>query len=166
VAGTGGAGVAGVGGGVAGSVGAAGTGGSGGATGGTGGAPTLTVVINEVTPVMPDYIELFNTTAGDVDISGWTVTDSAPQTAGHTYTFPAATIVPAGGYVALDGEMVDFDFGLGGGDSVILNNATGTQIDIYTWTSAPTGGYSRCPNGTGAFTARPLTANGMPNNCP
>jgi hypothetical protein len=129
----------------------------------------LTVTINEISSANPDYIELFNTTANDVDISNWYVTDSEPQTAGHTYTFPAGSIMAAGAFVALEGEMMDFDFGLSGSDSVVLHNAAGTVIDTYTWDTAPSmGSYSRCPNGTGAFANRPRTQTGtdLTNNCP
>ena len=43
-----------------------------------------------------EFVELFNTTGSDVDISGWTLTRGA-----STFTFPAGTMIPAGGYVIL-----------------------------------------------------------------
>ena len=156
-------------GGVAGTTGAAGTGGVAGTTGsaGTGGTGAqLTVTINEISTANPDYIELFNTTAGDIDISNWYVTDSDPT---HTYTFPTGSIMASGAFIALEGEMMDFDFGLSGSDAVVLHNAAGTVIDTYTWDAAPSmGSYSRCPNGTGAFTNRPRTQTdpNLTNNCP
>ena len=124
-------------------------------------------MINEANSVGngADYIELFNKGTGTVDISGWTVTDNAPTTSGHTYTFATPTMLAAGGYVALH-NPADFGFGLGDADSVILNNNNGVQIDRFDWTMPNTmGSYSRCPNGTGSFVDRPLTNNGA-NNCP
>jgi hypothetical protein len=96
-----------------------------------------------------------------VDLAGWTVTDSDPT---HIYTLAAGATIAAGGYIALDNPG-EFTFGLGGADAVHLYNASHVEIDALTWTADPTGSYSRCPNGTGAFSQHPLTNNGTANSC-
>ena len=81
------------------------------------------VVINEImyrpgttTPVFTvenvgrEFIELHNTGAAAVDISGWALTN------GVNYTFPAATTIPAGGFVVIanDPAAVQALYGISG----------------------------------------------------
>ena len=58
------------------------------------------IVINEVlsrsVPPATDFVELYNPTATDVDISGWFITDDA--TNAFKFRIPNSIIVPAGGY--------------------------------------------------------------------
>ncbi|RYD31068.1 MAG: hypothetical protein EOP86_18715, partial [Verrucomicrobiaceae bacterium] len=60
-------------------------------------APT-NIIINEVhyDPLDPtksqEFVELYNPTAADVDLAGWKITDAVE------FTFPAGTVIPAGGY--------------------------------------------------------------------
>ncbi len=67
------------------------------------------VVINEVYYDAPtgysepqcEWIEIYNPTSSDVDISGWIITDN-PSPDGGTegaWTFPQGTTIPAGGYI-------------------------------------------------------------------
>jgi hypothetical protein len=62
------------------------------------------IVVNEVlaNSASPggDWIELHNTTSGDVDISNWWLSDSA--TSPNKYPIPANTVIPAGGYLVFD----------------------------------------------------------------
>ncbi|MES2866248.1 MAG: lamin tail domain-containing protein, partial [Actinomycetota bacterium] len=85
-------------------------------------AAPLGVRINEVVSnggSPDDWIEFYNESDADVDLSGYIVQDNSEK---NPYEFPAGTIVTPGGYLVLDtlsdtGEG-DFDFGLGKGDSV------------------------------------------------
>ena len=58
------------------------------------------VLVNEVlarsTSGEPDWIELYNPTAADADISGWFLSDS--KSVPDKYHLPAGTRIPAGGY--------------------------------------------------------------------
>ena len=108
-----------------------------------------TVKINEVesnggTP--GDWVELVNTGAAPVDVSGWVVKDNDDT---HAFTVAAGTTVAAGAFLALD---VDPVFGLGGADSarLFLPDAT-TLVDSYSWTAHAATTYGRCPDGTGTF---------------
>jgi len=67
-------------------------------------SPIAPVFINEVltrpAPPFEDAIELFNPGTNDVDISGWFLTDDFDVPA--KYVMPPGTLVPAGGFLALD----------------------------------------------------------------
>ena len=95
-----------------------------------------------------EFVELFNTSGVDVDISGWTLTDGG----GDVFTFPAGTILPAGehlvvvggwdpgtppSYVLVEGS----NFGLlNGGDNITLSNADGTSSASASYGSDSTAG--------------------------
>jgi hypothetical protein len=124
----------------------------------SGGAPAG-VVINEVTSLLNDEIELFNNSGDAVDVSGWTVLDSgATSTA---YTFPAASMLAAGGRTVLV-KNTHHTFGLGTPDTVTLRNTAGDVMDVVSWTAAIASSRCRLPDGTGAFTACTATF-GAPN---
>ncbi|WP_209021839.1 lamin tail domain-containing protein [Nocardioides sp. 503] len=108
-----------------------------------------------------DWVELVNNGAGAADVSGWVLRDSAE---GAGYTLPAASTIPAGGYLVLD--EASFVFGLGGSDSVRLFAADGTTlVDSHTWTAHAATTYGRCPNGTGAFATTQVATKGAANVC-
>jgi len=124
----------------------------------SGGAPAG-VVINEVTSLNNDEIELFNNSGDAVDVSGWTVLDAgATSTA---YTFPAASTLAAGGRTVLV-KNTHHTFGLGTPDTVTLRNTAGDVVDVVSWTAAIASSRCRLPDGTGAFTACTATF-GAPN---
>ena len=100
------------------------------------------IVINEIhydpepktEPV--EFIELHNTGASAVDISNWQFTD------GVTFTFPAATSIPAGGYLVISENPTAFQTKFGStalgpwtgslsndGEEIELKNAQGILID-------------------------------------
>ena len=71
------------------------------------------VKINEVRSDPTDTIELVNTGAGTVDISGWTLKDDDDT---HSWVLPSSTTIPAGGHLSIDVTA----FGLGKGESARL----------------------------------------------
>ncbi|WP_371781752.1 lamin tail domain-containing protein [Streptosporangium subroseum] len=128
------------------------------------GTPSSVVKINEVdsnggTP--GDWIELLNTGATPVDVSGWIVKDNDDT---HAFTVAAGTTMAAGAFLALD---VDPVFGLGSADSarLFLPDAT-TLADTYTWTAHAATTYGRCPDGSGAFATTTTPTKGAANACP
>jgi hypothetical protein len=128
------------------------------------------VRINEVTSNNPDYVELINIGSTDADISGWVITDDTPDTASHRFTIPDGTIIPAGMILALHsgsgaGQVALPGLGSPMDEVRLYTPNRALLVDMYAWTAAPSGGYSRCPDGTGAFVDRPLTDNAV-NNCP
>jgi hypothetical protein len=122
-----------------------------------------TVKINEVessggTP--GDWVELVNTGATPVDVSGWVVKDSDDT---HAFTIASGTTMAAGAFLALD---VDPVFGLGSADSARLFLPDGTTlVDSYSWTAHAATTYGRCPDGTGAFVTTHTSTKGAANDC-
>lgn len=101
--------------------------------------PTLR--INEIVTQETDWVELYNPTSGDIDISGWTAVDGGKKSV--AIVFPQGTVVPAGGYYVFDtegpGNTPDKSegFGLGKDDSMTIRDASGAKIDSFSWKSHP-----------------------------
>jgi len=123
--------------------------------------PVGAVVINEVLahsddPARGDWIELYNTTGADIDISGWFLSDDIgqpqkfviPGNPGTPFA-PGNTVLPAGGYLAFN-QVEHFGVGSGHpgsligfglsehGDEVILSSADlggnlGTYLEFVTF---------------------------------
>ncbi len=82
-----------------------------------------------------DWIEFYNPSDTPIVLDGYVVKDS---TDADSYTIPVGTTVAAGEFLVLDAVVSgagDFAFGLGGGDSVRLFDASANLVDEYTWTS-------------------------------
>jgi hypothetical protein len=107
----------------------------------------------------PDYVELYNNTFSNVDISGWGLTDDVLNPT--KYVFPAGTIVPAQGYLTVwcDSDFtapgLHTGFGLSAnGQTVALIQGTSTIKDFVQFgPQARDVALGRVSNGTGAFTA-------------
>lgn len=104
------------------------------------------VVINEINCKSADdydtkdWIELYNTTAAAINLSGWKVCDEKPENA---FTIPVGTVIEPYGYLVvcenqnklikynpnLTNYVGDFEFGLGKDDKVQLFDSEGTLID-------------------------------------
>ncbi|MFQ6087780.1 MAG: lamin tail domain-containing protein [Candidatus Methanofastidiosia archaeon] len=75
---------------------------------------STTVVINEIYVNPPsqydgtEFIELYNTTGADIDISDW-VLQSDPLSFGRKWAFPSGTTIPAGGYLVVAKDASDDD---------------------------------------------------------
>ncbi len=126
------------------------------------------VVINELmasnsTTVMDsagefdDWIELYNKSSQDEDISGFFLTDKSDNLT--KWTIPVGTIVPANGYLIIwadeDGSQGDLhaNFKLSAsGETVILLDPDTMVVDEVMFGQQTTDmGYARVPNGTGNF---------------
>ncbi len=119
---------------------------------------TATIVINEIhynpaNNTRTEFVELHNPTALPIDVSGWQFTN------GIAYTFPAGTVIAAGGFAVVASHLADFQteygfvplgpFGGGissDGEKLDLRNATGTLVDTvdykpeFPWPIAAGGG--------------------------
>ncbi|WP_341925337.1 lamin tail domain-containing protein [Nocardioides psychrotolerans] len=128
--------------------------------------PDSAVRINERTSNNPDFVELVNTGAGAVDLSGWVLKDNGDN---NSYTFPLGSSIAAGELLALSGEGVTFAFGLGNGDAVRLfsDSDLSTPLDSYTYPAHPAAGksYGRCPSGSGDFEVTATATKGAANVC-
>lgn len=104
-----------------------------------------------------DWIELYNNSDMDIDISGYMLSDDSTEP--MKFVFPAGTIISQNGYVIIwcddDQEQVGFHTGFklsGGGEEIVLSDASGEQLDYIDYGEQQTDFSSaRIPNGTGDF---------------
>lgn len=132
--------------------------------------PDSAVRINEIESNgdATDWVELYNTGAGPVDISGWLVRDNG-ATPDEQARIPAGTSLAAGAYYSVDTDVTtgSTDFGLGGADQARLFAHDGTTlIDSFQWSAHATTTYGRCPNGTGEFATTTAATRDAANACP
>ncbi len=116
------------------------------------------VVINEVESNDPnggkDWVELYNNSTEDVDISGWILSDDkglGRLDKGKTAPFPENTIIKAGGFLVFDVDTLPYDFGLGDKDAVNLYDKNKNLVDSIAYTEHASDTLGRYPDGTGNF---------------
>ncbi|GGD74653.1 lamin tail domain-containing protein [Microbacterium murale] len=122
------------------------------------------VVINEIESNgdATDWVEVFNAGAAAVDMSGWTVMDSDPVGhAAETTPLPTGTVLAAGGYFVFD-QPANFDFGLGGGDTVTVRDANGKTVAEHVYADHAKGVWARCGD---EFIDVALSTKGAVNVC-
>jgi hypothetical protein len=109
--------------------------------GGTGTAFINEVLIDEVVSVAEEFVELVNSGSAAVDLSGWTISDSALV----RHTFANGTMLGAGQAIVVFGGPAGIPGGLtnavaatsgalglsNGGDTVTVKNGAGTVVDSY-----------------------------------
>jgi len=126
-------------------------------------ALSLMVVINEVSSSGDDPIELYNPGDGDVDLSGWRLTDENDAPEVGPYFFPTGSILKADEYLLLT-KGADHAFGLGGNDEVRLRDTGGLLVDRVAWGKGDAEiSWCRIPDGTGEPGACAETTWGEPN---
>lgn len=119
----------------------------------------------------PDWIELYNSTGQDVDLSGYGVSDNLSQP--MKYQLPEGTTIPAGGYLLIlcsgnqgliDGEL-HAPFSLRAyEEDVVFSDPNGKILDSYSYTRQEEDvSMARTPDGTGAFGACSQPSPGFAN---
>ncbi|WP_233262149.1 lamin tail domain-containing protein [Vitiosangium sp. GDMCC 1.1324] len=113
------------------------------------------VIINEILANEPgsdttrEFVELVNVGGTSIDISGWSVWDSAAK----QHTFASGTVLGAGKAIVVFGSAAGIPSGLtnavgasagtlalgNSGDTVTLKNAGSTNVDSFTYTSSLSG---------------------------
>ncbi|MEQ9264433.1 MAG: PKD domain-containing protein [Balneolaceae bacterium] len=115
-----------------------------------------------------EWIEIYNGTGSDVDLSSWTITDN--NGTGSVYTFPANTTILDATYltVAINSTgfnaLYSFDADIYGsipalnntGDALLLKNDSGQTVDAVAWEGGASGGV---PTGWGS-TSSPTAPTG------
>lgn len=130
---------------------------------------SINVVINEVLPKntqygadedgeYDDWIELFNLSNEDVDLSGFFLSDSKKNPT--KWKFPSGTVISKNGYLIVwtDGDSTHVS-GLhtnyklsADGENVVLLTPSQDVIDLVEYPATVTErSYARVPNGTGKF---------------
>jgi len=141
----------------------------GGSPGVAGSGPVRDVVVNEVLSRTglegKDQIELLNTTAGPIDVSGWLLSDSSSTY--DKFVIPDGTVIAAGGYLVFDEDdfnasdgVAENDFGLSGssGDDVwlVATDVSGMPVRIADHVdfaaAAMNVSFGRWPQGSGRLT--------------
>lgn len=116
-----------------------------------------------------DWIELYNTTSNPIDLSGMYLTDDALDL--MLWSFPAATTIPANGYLIVWADNDVFQSGLhasfklnASGELVILSNGAVFHDQVGFGVQTTDVAYARCPDG-GATFAYVTPTYGVTNNC-
>ena len=131
------------------------------------------ILMNEIfsrgTDEDPDWIEVYNTSAASIDISGYKIYDGGGQSGSKPKKeFPSGTIIPANGFVVIVTDDADpSGFGLSsGGEEVWLENATGVVIDdvVFPAMAEVTYSYGRQPDGSANFFIFTEITKGTSNN--
>lgn len=118
-----------------------------------------------------DWIELYNSTDTDMDISGFGISDNLSQP--MKYRFPDGTTIAAKGYLVVfcsgnegmqNGEL-HAPFGLRSyGEDVVIANRAGRIIDSYYFKNQETDvSMARIPDGAGEFQPNSQPSPGYPN---
>jgi hypothetical protein len=118
-----------------------------------------------------DWIEIYNSSASSIDVSGYKIYDSGGQAGSKPKKLlPAGTILGSKGFYVVITDTADFvgdlsGFGLSsGGETVWLENASGTLIDTV---AIPALGndtsYARVPDGSGVLTKTTPPSKGATN---
>lgn len=139
--------------------------------------PTLHLVINEVFEASnndDEWIELFNPTSGEVNVSGWSISDNT-----ETDTFPSVSPIPAGGYAVIVADPTNISppgiiiqlsdstigFGLNeSGDRAILRNASSEIIDQMNYGNDDSGIFTSPPAAPSPTQSLARTPNGFDSN--
>ena len=94
---------------------------------------TYNTVCPNADGVLCDWVELVNTSGGAFDLTGYHLSDEAGT---RKYTFPADSVIPAGGYLVVwcapeqDGDAyAAFALKRAGGETVCLMNGNGVTLD-------------------------------------
>lgn len=118
-----------------------------------------------------DWIELYNSTDTDMDISGFGISDNLSQP--MKYRFPDGSTIAAKGYLVVfcsgnegmqNGEL-HAPFGLRSyGEDVVIANRAGRIIDSYSFKNQETDvSVARMPDGAGEFQSNSQPSPGYPN---
>ncbi len=95
----------------------------------------------------PDWLEIYNASPDNIDISGYYLYDEGSSDSKST--FPNGTVVPANGFLTWDCDDVQTYFKLSsGGEQVFLENANEEPIDSVNFPALNDGeSYARIPDG-------------------
>ena len=143
-------------------------GGSPGTFDGYGFEPARGVVINECLAhtdlPQVDYIELFNTGASDVDLSGAWLSDAVDT---NKFRIPDGTVIPARGFAVFDQNELGFALSADGEQVYLVNSNLTRVIDAMTFRGQANGiPDGRWPDGAPGFQALKTASKGSANAAP
>jgi Lamin Tail Domain len=121
------------------------------------------VRINEVWPngdLPGGFIELFNPTGADIDVSGWSV--SGGDVSRSFVLPPGAKVLSRDFLIIAEGTL---GVPLKPVDAAHLFSRFGVQVDQVDWAANPLTSLGRCPDGTGPFVPTAAVTRRAPNDC-
>jgi hypothetical protein len=116
-----------------------------------------------------DWIELYNKSDKEVDISGWFISDNPDKIA--KWELPSGTKIPAKGFLIIWADEdssqntatslhANFKLSASSGETIFLSDKTKANVDKVTFGAQQDDiSYARKPNGTGNFVASTPTFN-------
>ncbi|MHB1307443.1 MAG: lamin tail domain-containing protein [Limisphaerales bacterium] len=130
--------------------------------------PLRRIVINEwlahTDPPQEDFVELFNPGAAAVDLSGCVLTDD-PATS--RFVIPAATILPARGFVSFTQTQLGFAFNTRGETILLFDPARTRVVDLVRFDAQANGvSVGRFPDGAPELRALATPTSGQANDRP
>lgn len=121
--------------------------------------------------VYSDWIEIYNSTSQEIDLSGFGVSDSISQP--MKYRLPEGARIAAGGYLVIFcsgnegfiGDELHAPFGLRAyGEDVVISSANGRIVDSFSYSRMEADvSMARTPDGTGEFAQCSQPTPGYPN---
>ncbi len=116
---------------------------------------TSALALNEVDCQGRDWVEIYNRSDEEIDISSWLVADDLDKS-GHQYAIPSGTKIAAGGFYTAeqeDTEEAGFSFGIKcGADLVYLVAPGGAVVDQTSVPDLPDDTtWGRLPDGSGSW---------------
>lgn len=101
------------------------------------GSPTdAQIILHEISPSSnPEWIELFNTSDFDADISGWVIDDEVGK-GSKPYMLPPGTSIPAQGVLVLDHNQTGLSL-RNTGEEITLSDSEGGLRDSVSYPSVP-----------------------------
>jgi CotH kinase protein/Lamin Tail Domain len=116
--------------------------------------PLRNVVINEIlphseNPAVPQFIELYNHSTNNVDVSGCILTDD-PAT--NKFVIPSGTLIPPAGFISFPQSQFNFTLN-GAGGTVYFTQSNGVRVLDAVQFGAQSDGvsYGRWPDGADDF---------------
>ncbi|MCE5190098.1 MAG: lamin tail domain-containing protein [Eubacteriales bacterium] len=120
-----------------------------------------------------DWIELYNTTGSEIDLTGYGISDSPTQPL--KYTLPQGTKIAANGVLLIyctgretpeGSDKIEAPFGLASyQESVVFSTPAGRILDQFDYTRAQTDiSFARVPDGTGEWSQASQPTPGYQNN--
>ena len=116
--------------------------------------PRRNVVLNEIlahseNPAVPEFVELYNHGAAAVDLSGCILTDD-PAT--NKSVLPAATVIPAGGFLTVPAAQLNFALNPAGGTVYFFQPDQQRVLDALQYEAQADGlSFGRWPDGANDF---------------
>lgn len=114
--------------------------------------PTINEIYSQGDSLNPDWVEIYNPSTSQIDLSGYKIYDSGGQSGSKPKkVFNVGTILPANGFVVIVvDDTTESGFGLSSsGEGIWFEDATGIVIDNLTFPAlGKDTSYARNPNGS------------------